>query len=577
MATTFPTNKKDFTNEIGSDDDYQDDPSLITFAQNIADTVEALQDKVGVDNSTDSDSLDYKVRKLPYVTVAPSGGVGDYVCDGTDDDVEIQQAIDSLSSDGGTVKLKEGTYNISSTIEVDDNIVFEGSGWGTILKLADGADCDVIENSDQTNGNSNIAIRDLKIDGNKANQTAGNDLNGIDFIKTTDFLINNVWIKDIGTSDVADVGIGFSFSTDCINGRITNCISEANTHYGFNSYNCSYLTFANNISKDNLRHGFGSANGSNHISWVGNIVKNNSDQGFWIRNTSYSSIIGNIINMPTSSDNGIQLKMDTGDTNQISEQHNTISGNTIEGSCNYGIHIQNHARYNTITGNTIQGSAVYGVYLIAEWNIFTNNNIFEVIEDGIYSTGTGTIIKGNFIKKCGKNGIYSNAYESIITNNICVSNSTSSAGTYNGIELGARSRNVISNNRCYDDQGTKTQGYGIKEASGNTYNVIEGNNLWNNLTGSASLAGSYDIVRNNQGYTTENSGTATISNGSTSVTVNHGLAVTPSAGDIMVTPMESLGNATKFYIDTYTSTQFTIHLDQDPGQDVDFAWKAIVL
>ena len=28
---------------------------------------------------------------------------------------------------------------------------------------------------------------------------------------------------------------------------------------------------------------------------------------------------------------------------------------------------------------------------------------------------------------------------------------------------------------------------------------------------------------------------------------------------------------------TYTSTQFTIHADQDPGQDVDFAWKAIIL
>jgi len=34
---------------------------------------------------------------------------------------------------------------------------------------------------------------------------------------------------------------------------------------------------------------------------------------------------------------------------------------------------------------------------------------------------------------------------------------------------------------------------------------------------------------------------------------------------------------TQFYIDTYTSTQFTIHADQNPTQDVDFAWKAIVL
>ncbi len=84
-------------------------------------------------------------------------------------------------------------------------------------------------------------------------------------------------------------------------------------------------------------------------------------------------------------------------------------------------------------------------------------------------------------------------------------------------------------------------------------------------------------IRDNQGYITENSGTATLVNGTTSIAVNHGLAVTPVAGDIVVTPIEAWGAMTQFYIDTYTSTQFTIHADQDPGQDVDFAWKAVVL
>ena len=84
-------------------------------------------------------------------------------------------------------------------------------------------------------------------------------------------------------------------------------------------------------------------------------------------------------------------------------------------------------------------------------------------------------------------------------------------------------------------------------------------------------------IRNNIGYITENSGIATLVNGTTSIAVNHGLAVTPVVGDIVVTPIEAWGNMTQFYIDTYTSTQFTIHADINPGQDVDFAWKAIVL
>ncbi|KKL65091.1 hypothetical protein LCGC14_2158490, partial [marine sediment metagenome] len=41
--------------------------------------------------------------------------------------------------------------------------------------------------------------------------------------------------------------------------------------------------------------------------------------------------------------------------------------------------------------------------------------------------------------------------------------------------------------------------------------------------------------------------------------------------------MESLGAASEFYIDTYTATQFTINVDVNPTQDVDFAWKAVVL
>lgn len=73
-----------------------------------------------------------------------------------------------------------------------------------------------------------------------------------------------------------------------------------------------------------------------------------------------------------------------------------------------------------------------------------------------------------------------------------------------------------------------------------------------------------------------NKGVATLLDGETSVVVTHGLGVTPVAGNIMVTPIESWGSATKFWFDTITATQFTIKVDQDPGADVDFAWQANV-
>ncbi|GAF82009.1 unnamed protein product, partial [marine sediment metagenome] len=89
------------------------------------------------------------------------------------------------------------------------------------------------------------------------------------------------------------------------------------------------------------------------------------------------------------------------------------------------------------------------------------------------------------------------------------------------------------------------------------------------------IANNSSKFNNTTGYVTENSGTATLAKGATSTVVNHGLGVTPAAGDIMVTPIEAWGRMTQFYIGNYTSTQFTIYADQDPGQDVDFTWKAV--
>ena len=77
----------------------------------------------------------------------------------------------------------------------------------------------------------------------------------------------------------------------------------------------------------------------------------------------------------------------------------------------------------------------------------------------------------------------------------------------------------------------------------------------------------------NIGYVTENADIATLVSGQTAIVVSHGCDYTPSAGDISVTAMESLGAASYWYFDTITSSQFTIHVDVNPGQDVDFAWN----
>lgn len=85
------------------------------------------------------------------------------------------------------------------------------------------------------------------------------------------------------------------------------------------------------------------------------------------------------------------------------------------------------------------------------------------------------------------------------------------------------------------------------------------------------------IARDNIGYVTEANGTATVANGATTAVVTHGLAQTPDLQDIAVTATNNLGNATKFWISTPTSTQFTITVDADPGAGTaTFVWTASI-
>ena len=84
------------------------------------------------------------------------------------------------------------------------------------------------------------------------------------------------------------------------------------------------------------------------------------------------------------------------------------------------------------------------------------------------------------------------------------------------------------------------------------------------------------MVTENDGWKTENTGTATVANGQTTIAVTHGLSITPLASHILVTPTNSMGNATKYYVDTITSTQFTIHVNADPGATTaTFAWAVV--
>lgn len=57
----------------------------------------------------------------------------DYVCDGVDDQIEINQAISSLPDSGGEIHLSRGIFNITNTIYIRKRIKLTGEGKGITL------------------------------------------------------------------------------------------------------------------------------------------------------------------------------------------------------------------------------------------------------------------------------------------------------------------------------------------------------------------------------------------------------------------------------------------------------------
>lgn len=179
----------------------------------------------------------------------------------------------------------------------------------------------------------------------------------------------------------------------------------------------------------------------------------------------------------------------------------------------------------------------------------------------------------------------------VFTGNTFATNGTSVTGTYSNVfHLGpsgnALARVTYTGNAFFyvsGDSANKPK-YGLNFSTSSTqFAVVQGNTFgpashWataamNDSSSSTNPA----MVRNNIGWITEANGTATVAAGTTSIVVNHGLAVTPALKDIHVTPNNSMNAATKFWVSTPTATQFTINVDQSPGASstATFAWQVI--
>jgi hypothetical protein len=135
LATNFPTNLDDLSNPQGTD-------SLQGHAQlhtNVNDAIEALQEKVGVNNSTDVTSLDYRVTSLENVPQSTEAKlIYETVSNNTGSAIAKGKAVYVSGAVGASGKLR-----VSLASNVSESTSTKTFGI-TRQSIADGAEGEVV-------------------------------------------------------------------------------------------------------------------------------------------------------------------------------------------------------------------------------------------------------------------------------------------------------------------------------------------------------------------------------------------------------------------------------------------------
>lgn len=354
------------------------------------------------------DTADVLRGELVY-NVKDYGAAGDGVTDDTD---SLQAAINAAgAAGGGIVYFPEGTYLTSDTLGLDDNVILMGAGWGSIIKADSGHNKNILTSTDKTA----IVIRDLKIDGNNANNDSTRS--AILFTGCTNFTVSNVKIINMYGQSIG-VGTEGNPSSD---GVIKHCKISGGTsnHIDVNSSqnvriidNTITGTMAgedgifigHGTTEDILVEGcrvdsanFGVAVSNNmfdndtssvrRVRIIGNSFVSNQHSGISLWGVSHSIIannecVGNNTGAPGGS--GIYLSYgyptDTSDPydDTVGSMYNVIIGNRCydtAGAQVYGLQILSKSDSNLIVGNEFGGNQA-GNYSLVGDNIVYQRKVY---------------------------------------------------------------------------------------------------------------------------------------------------------------------------------------------------------
>jgi len=245
-------------------------------------------------------------------------GSGDFNCDGTDDQVEINKALEYVAENPEftTVHLNgPNTYIISDSIFIGSNTILEGDPTA-VIKLENNAgwplEKPLITQKDSS-GSQNITVRGFEIDGNhdgnKEKSRGKGYYNLIHFLNCKDIRVYNMYMHDshgdglkvVEGSDIKfynntvyKLGHDALYIIYCSNIEAWNNKITCRTNSGLRIYNGNHVKFYNNIINSEGEGGAGieiqktgPSTVMDDIEIYNNLLYETNTAGIWI--TGYGS------------------------------------------------------------------------------------------------------------------------------------------------------------------------------------------------------------------------------------------------------------------------------------------------
>jgi len=466
------------------------------------------------------------------VSVKDFGAAGN----GTDEDTDaIQAAIDSLGSAGGVIYFPAGTY-LSGQIILKDRVILEGASiQSTTLKAKNNLNDHFIKSFgfDGLTGQNKwlnsdgvlayIGLRNLQVDGNKANQTSGDGLRlyckalRLDEIVIRDCKGNGIYSEagDIagqtGWQDLPEGNIGKVW--------IRNCDGHGWHFRGPHDSHISQI-----VCNENGLDGFRSERSAGVYSGVCDIglahIYANDGYGFYCNtNGTYESMISE-----SNYQEGVYF-----DGSFLYQGGMTQLYKNLRSTGSYQFYLNgSHCTFNNVVIKNFNAAADGGMDVVGDYN--TINNLVVYGNTGV-SAGTG------LVTRAGANG---NVISGTIrffdaAGGTALKTNDGGDAQYNQYKLALSNSATLWNNAAVS-KGSKYSltgfcGAGQTAFTGSGPNTLDGLETWDvyfNENGTDKLS----TVRKKSGSSFALDGAAGTSS---IVTIAHGLLAAPEVEDVNVT------------------------------------------